>query len=157
MIDYEYKNHTKIQIKFEKRVVDLKELPKTTTLTPEQMRAHMKYTVFSPKKSLEKLVENFTNSNPEEYDADLLNLASLITSVNGDEATLKDKYKYLTNLSIKDNLYLAKQYSVQELKKQLLNILKNKDEALLKSKNALKSIENYTYYNNVENFKRLVF
>ena len=60
MIDYEYKNHTKIQIKFEKRVVDLKELPKTTTLTPEQMRAHMKYTVFSPKKSLEKLEENFT-------------------------------------------------------------------------------------------------
>lgn len=56
-----------------------------------------------------------------------------------------------------ENAYLAKQYSVQELKKQLLNILKNKDEALLKSKNALKSIENYTYYNNVENFKRLVF
>jgi len=56
-----------------------------------------------------------------------------------------------------ENAYLAKQYSVQELSKQLLNILKNKDEALLKSKNALKSIENYTYYNNVENFKRLVF
>ncbi|MCH1547328.1 MAG: glycosyltransferase family 4 protein [Flavobacteriaceae bacterium] len=56
-----------------------------------------------------------------------------------------------------ENAYLAKQYSVQELMEQLLNILKNKDQALLKSKNALKSIENYTYYNNVENFKRLIF
>lgn len=61
--------------------------------------------------------------------------------------------QYLNN----ENAYLAKQYSVEELNKQLLKILNNKNKALFKSKKALESIGNYTYGNNVENFKRLVF
>lgn len=64
----------------------------------------------------ERLVENFASSNRgEEYDSDLLSLAALISTINGKEMTLKDKYNYLVNLSIKDNLYLAKSYSKNEI------------------------------------------
>ena len=36
-------------------------MPKTTILTAEQMKAHMKYTVFSPTKAVAKIEEGFTN------------------------------------------------------------------------------------------------
>jgi hypothetical protein len=64
----------------------------------------------------ERLVENFKAGNRVgEYDDDLLVLSSLMTTVNDKEMTLKDKYLYLTELSIKDNLYLAKMYAKNEI------------------------------------------
>jgi len=73
----------------------------------------------------ERLVERFMQQNrSEELDEDLLTIAALITSMNGKDNTLRNKYEFLTEkLSVRDNLELGKHYKKYEISiKPLLKV-----------------------------------
>lgn len=76
----------------------------------------------------EKLVEKFIQQNrTEEFDEDLLSIAVLITSIDGKDNTLKNKYKFLSEeLGVKDNLFIGKYYKDYEISiKPMLNVTCN--------------------------------
>lgn len=52
------------------------------------------------------------------------------------------------------NSYLAQQYSIDDLEKQLIKILHNKDEALSKAKQSKETVKDYTFKANYQNFKK---
>lgn len=65
----------------------------------------------------ERLIKSFLE-NPEtaDYDTDLLSVAAIIETVNGNTLSLKDKYLMLTDeLSIIDSMYLMTTYKKNEI------------------------------------------
>jgi hypothetical protein len=63
----------------------------------------------------ERLVDNFLEANSDDYDVDMLTIASIINTIDEKDMSLKDKYDMLIDLSVLDNLIIDKEYRTHEI------------------------------------------